>query len=105
MIPDRAVIKADGADLSFVTVKIVDRNGTPAPHADNLVNFEISGEGFIAGVDNGSQSSHESFKASHRKAFHGLALAIVQSRNKAGKISLKATSPGLSSAQVLIEAR
>lgn len=105
LIPDRAVIKADGADLSFVTVKIVDRNGTPAPHADSLVNFEISGEGFIAGVDNGSQSSHESFKANHRKAFHGLALAIVQSRNKAGKISLKATSRGLSSAQVLIEAR
>ncbi|HUE84354.1 MAG TPA: glycoside hydrolase family 2 TIM barrel-domain containing protein, partial [Pyrinomonadaceae bacterium] len=105
LIPDRAVIKADGADLSFVTVKIVDRNGTPSPHADNLVNFEISGEGSIAGVDNGSHSSHESFKASQRKAFNGLALAIVRTHDKAGKISLKATSPGLSSAQVLIEAR
>ncbi len=105
LTPDRRVIKADGADLSFVTVKIVDRNGNPAPHAGNLVNFEVTGEGSLAGVDNGQQSSHESFKAGHRKAFHGMALAIVQSHSKAGKISLKATSPGLTSAQVLIEAR
>jgi beta-galactosidase len=105
LIPDRKVIKADGADLSFVTVKIVDKNGTLVPRADNLVNFEISGEGFIAGVDNGSEISHESFKANRRKAFHGMALVIVQSNGKAGRISLKATAEGLSWASAIIEAR
>lgn len=105
LIPDRKVIKADGSDLSFVTVKVVDANGTVVPGAENLVNFQLSGEGLIAGVDNGSQISHEPFKANHRKAFHGLALAIVQSKGKKGRIVMNATADGLASASVTIEAR
>jgi len=105
LVPDHRVIKADGTDLSFVTVRIVDRNGTLVPRADNLVNFEVSGPGFIAGVDNGSEISHESFKANHRKAFHGMALAIIQSNDKGGRINLKASAGGLSSGSVVIETR
>jgi len=105
LVPDRKVIKADARDLSFVTVKIVDANGTIVPNADNLVNFQLSGEGSIAGVDNGNQISHESFKANHRKAFKGLALAIIQAKEKGGRITLKATSDGLAPASVVIEAK
>jgi len=103
--PDRKVIKADGSDLSFVTVKVVDANGTVVPHADNLVTFQLTGEGSIAGVDNGSQVSHEPFKANYRKAFNGLALAIIQAKDRAGRIILKATSEGLAPASVVIEAK
>jgi beta-galactosidase len=105
LVPDRRTIKADGSDLSFVTVKIVDKNGTVVPNADNLVDFQLGGEGLLAGVDNGSQISHESFKANHRKAFHGLCLAIIQSKGKAGRIVLKANAPGLTPASVEIQAR
>jgi beta-galactosidase len=105
LVPDWNVIKADGADLSFVTVKIVDKNGTLVPMADNLVNFEISGAGFIAGVDNGSEISHESFKATYRKAFHGQCLAIIRSKDRAGKIVLKAMADGLAPASIVITAR
>ncbi len=103
--PDRKTIKADANDLSFVTVKVVDANGTVVPDADNLIRFQLTGAGSIAAVDNGSQISHEPFKADHRKAFHGLALAIVQSRDKAGRITLKATAEGLAPASVVIEAK
>ena len=102
---DRDTIKADGTDLSFVTVKILDAKGNLVPYADNLVNFNVSGEGFIAGVDNGLQTSMESFKASYRKAFNGLCLAIIQSNEKAGHIRLTATSPGLKNAQLIIEVK
>ena len=105
LVPDRKIIQADGTDLSFVTVKVVDKNGVVVPRADNLVNFTLSGPGFVAGVDNGSEISHESFKASHRKAFHGLAMAIVQSKGSAGAITLKATADGLAPASVTITAR
>lgn len=105
LIPDRKVIKADGSDLSFVTLKVVDANGTVVPHADNLVKFQLTGEGSIAGVDNGSQVSHEPFKADYRKAFNGLALAIIQSKDRAGRITLKATAEGLAPASVVIEAK
>jgi beta-galactosidase len=102
--PDRPVINADGKDLSFVTVKIVDRNGILVPDAENLVNFAVAGEAQIAGVDNGSQISHESFKANHRRAFKGLCLVIVKAGKTGGRISLTATSPGLESAKIDLRA-
>lgn len=92
---DRNIIHADGKDLSFITVIVLDQNGTLLPRADNLINFEIKGEGIIAGVDNGCQTSHEPFKAKYRKAFNGLCLVVIQSTEKAGEITLKATSDGL----------
>ena len=105
LTPDRQAIKADGVDLSFVTVKVVDKNGTLVPLADNLIKFEVVGPGSIAGVDNGNQISHESFKGSQRKAFHGMALAIIQAQPKAGRIVLKATADNLAPASVVINAR
>ena len=105
LTPDRAAIEADGVDLSFVTVKVVDKNGTLVPAADNLIKFEVVGPGSIAGVDNGNQISHESFKGNQRKAFHGMALAIIQAKPQAGRIILKATSDNLTPASVVINAR
>ena len=105
LTPDRQTIKADGVDLSFVTVKVVDKNGTTVPLADNLIKFEVVGPGSIAGVDNGNQISHESFKGSQRKAFHGMALAIIQAQPKAGRIVLKATADHLAPASVVINTR
>jgi beta-galactosidase len=101
--PDRKVITADGRDLSFVTVKLVDDKGTLVPNADNLVHFKISGEGKIVGVDNGSETDLDPFKADYRKAFNGLALVVIQSTDKVGKIRLEATSDGLKGYGVSIE--
>ena len=105
LIADRKNIKADGEDLSFVTIKILDKDGNLVPNADNLVRFKIEGEGFIAGVDNGVQTSMESFKADDRKAFNGLCLAIIQAKNKKGKIILTASSEGLRSSSVIIDVK
>jgi beta-galactosidase len=105
LVPDRQAIKADGVDLSFVTVKVVDRNGTVVPSADNLIKFELTGEGSIVGLDNGYQASHESFKGKQRKVFRGMALAIVQAKQKPGRIVLKATSDNLAPASVVIVTR
>ena len=102
---DRNLIKADGQDLSFITVKVLDENGTLVPNSDNLIRFKISGEGKIAGVDNGSQTSMESFKADFRKAFNGLCLAVIQSTENAGEIILTATSDGLQEAKVVINSK
>ncbi len=104
VVPDRNHIHADGKDLSFVTIKIVDANGNPVPHADNLVNFKVSGPGFIAGVDNGSEIDHDPFKADYHKAFNGLCLAVIQSKGQKGKIIVTASSAGLPLATTTIEA-
>jgi beta-galactosidase len=102
---DRKNINADNADLSFVTVKVVDKNGNVVPDADNLVSFTVSGNGTIAGTDNGSPVSVESFKAGKRKAFNGMCLAVIQSNGKPGTISLKASAAGLEPASVVISAK
>jgi beta-galactosidase len=75
------------------------------PSADNLIRFELIDPGSIAGVDNGNQISHESFKAKQRKAFYGMALAIVQSKRRAERIVLKATAENLPSASVIVNTR
>ncbi|WP_245706141.1 beta-galactosidase GalB [Catalinimonas alkaloidigena] len=102
LVADRDRLTADGRDLSFVTVKILDADGNLVPHADHLVQFQVEGEGELVGVDNGYQASMESFKADHRKAFNGLCLAIVQTTENAGTITLQAQAEGLESASVTL---
>jgi beta-galactosidase len=104
-LPDRRNICANGDDLSFFTVRIVDKDGILVPYADNTVKFKIEGVGFIAGVDNGDPTSHLSLKGSEMKAFHGLCLVVVQSNNKTGKIKLTVSSEGLESAAVEIKVK
>ena len=100
LTPDRNILKADGTDLSFVTVEILDAEGNICPLADNLVRFEVEGNLFIAGVDNGSQTSMERFKDNKRKAFNGKCLVVLQNNGKTGAARLKAISEGLKEAVV-----
>ncbi|MBS1627423.1 MAG: DUF4982 domain-containing protein [Bacteroidetes bacterium] len=100
LIADRKTINANGEDLSFITVRILDKDGNLVPKADNLINFMIDGEAFIAGVDNGNPVSHEPFKANYRKAFNGLALAVIQAKEKKGTVKIIATSNGLTPASI-----
>lgn len=102
LTPDRNTLNADGKDLSFVTVEIVDAEGNLCPLADNLVHFEVEGNLFIAGVDNGSQTSMERFKDNKRKAFNGKCLVVLQNDGKTGAARLKAVAEGLEDAVVEI---
>ena len=105
LIADRTSLNADGKDLSFVTVKVVDRDGNLVPDASHMVTFQIKGPAFIAGVDNGDPVSHEPFKAHQREAFRGLCLAILQSTTKKGEVVLTASAPGLLSSSIVIRTR
>jgi len=99
---DRKEIDASGNDLAYVTVRIEDSKGNLCPLADNMVNFSIKGAGSIVGVDNGNAASTEPFQANYRKAFNGMALAILKSTDKAGVITLSASSKGLKSAKITV---
>ena len=106
LLPDRTVIHADGDDLSFITVRIEDKDGNLIPMADNLVHFSVTGPGEIAAVDNGNAATVEPFHADYRKAFNGLALLIVRSRaGQAGQIQVAAKSDGLSDGATQVTAQ
>lgn len=104
LTPDRTTIHANGKDLSYITVEIIDNNGNLCPLADNEVVFEINGVGYNAGVDNGSPISLEPFKADRRKAFYGKAMLIVQSDGNNGDIQISARSKGLKTGTTIVTA-
>jgi len=100
---DRPKIKADGADLAYVTVTVADKEGLLVPRTHNLVTFEVEGPGEIVAVGNGDAASHEPYQARERKAYNGLCLAIVRAKaGAAGTIKLKAASAGLAGSEIQI---
>jgi beta-galactosidase len=99
---DRTSIAADGRDLSFVEVNVVDAQGVVVPQANNAISFAISGPGALVGLDGGDATNHESYKGTSHAAFSGKLMAIVQSTTAAGTITLKASSGSLTGASALI---
>ena len=99
---DRNNIKADGKDLSFVTVKVVDRNGNLCPLADNEISVKVKGKGSYRAGANGNPASLESFQEPKMKAFSGMMTAIVSSSEEPGEIVLEASAKGLRKAVLTI---
>jgi beta-galactosidase len=97
---DRTNLTADGNDISFVTVTIVDKDEIPCPNADNQLNFEVSGAGTFKAVCNGDATSLEMFHLPTMKAFSGKLVVLVQAADERGDIMLKVSGEGLESAQI-----
>ncbi len=104
---DRTEIDADGEDIAVLTVEAIDKEGSPVPTANNLIDFRVSGEGVLIGVGNGNPNCQESDKASKRSLFNGLAQVILQSTKRPGEIRIEAVTEGwdgpkLASAKLVI---
>lgn len=102
LTPDRERMAADGKDLIFVTVSVVDRNGNPCPTADNEILFRVTGNGRYRAGANGDPTSLESFQEPHMKLFSGMMTAIIVSDGTPGEITVEATSPGLKRARLTL---
>ncbi len=100
---DRKEILANGKDLCFVTVKVVDKNGNLCPDADNLIKFSVSGVGTYRAGANGDPTSLEFFHLPQMKVFHGMMTAIIQSTEQNGNITITAKAKGLKSAKIEIK--
>lgn len=103
MEADRTTIEADGRDVACVKVSIVDENGIVVPNAENNVTFEVSGAGKLLGLGNGDPGCRENDKASSRHAFSGLILALVQSAEEEGTVTIRATSPELATCEYTVQ--
>ncbi|MGA2408267.1 MAG: hypothetical protein ABSF81_16160 [Bacteroidales bacterium] len=92
--PDRKVIKADGLDLTYITVRIIDKNGITVPNADRLVNFKVTGVGEIAGVTNSNIFSDEKWNADQRSTYYGKCIRVVRTNRKEGNINVTVSRKG-----------
>ncbi len=104
LTPDRSDLTADGGDLSFVTVEVVDRAGRVNPQADNTIYFTVLGEGTLAAVGSGDPKSTESYRGHHRSVYRGRCLAVVRTTGAPGPIILRAMADGLDVAEVELQA-
>ena len=102
---DRPVVRADGEDLSFVTVTIADRRGLLVPRTKNHLVFAVTGPAEIVGLDNGDATSLEPFQGKEHNAFNGLCLVILRSMGQRGQIVLSASSDGLEGARIKLKSR
>ena len=100
---DRDVIKADGRDLSFITVRVVDKDGNLCPNASHRISYRVSGEGFYRAGANGSTVSTELFHVPEMEVFSGMMTAIVQGTDTSGEITLTATAKGLKPAKIVVK--
>lgn len=99
---DRTVIDADGKDLAFVTVSVVDKNGIPCPTATNQLNFKVKGAGTYRAAANGDATSLEMFHLPTMKLFSGKLVVLLQSSHQPGDMQLTVTGKGLKKAKINI---
>ncbi len=101
----RTEMRKGGQDLIYVECTIIDKDGNEVPTANNMIDFSVKGAATIAGVDNGDNMCHESFKGSSHSAFNGKCLVILESTDKSGEITLTAKSTGLKSTTIVLESK
>lgn len=99
---DRQTIKADGKDLSFVTVELLDKDGNLCPRAANLLFFDVSGAGKLKAVCNGDATDQTSFASKYMRTFNGKLVVTVESDSTAGEITLKVSGGLLKAEEVKI---
>ena len=105
LLPSRTVLSADGKDLVYITLRVVDKYGNLCPHDNSLVTFDVKGAGIFRASANGDPTCLDAFHLPQMHVFNGMLTLIVQSGNKPGVIEVKARSKGLKTAKLYLSVR
>ncbi len=97
---DRTLLDADGKDLSFITVRVVDKDGNLCPEADHVIRFKVKGNGRFRAAANGDPTCTELFHEPEMPLFSGMLTAIVQSGEKPGTVTFEANAKGIKGAKL-----
>ena len=102
---DRTTISPDGKDISFVTVRVVDKDGNLVPDDGRLLNFKVTGAGSFRAAASGNPASLDAFHLPRHHVFSGQLVALVQSGERAGEAVLTVSAKGLPSASIRIQVK
>jgi beta-galactosidase len=103
---DRTQLRANAQDLAYVTIALVDENGTPvySRSGDRQVSIRIAGAGELAGMGNGKPDDVSSFTSGQWKTFHGRVVAVIRAGAQAGPIELQVDADGLPERRIFLHA-
>lgn len=104
LVADRTELSADGKDLAYINVRVVDKDGNLCPDDQRLIKFAVTGEGIYRASANGDPTSLDMFHLPQMPAFNGQLTSIVQSNEKEGELIFEATAKGLKSSKITIKA-
>lgn len=105
IIPENTEAQAGGRDLFFLRIGTLDEEGNPVENACDRVEVRVSGAGRLIGLDNGDSTDYDSYKGTSRRLFNGKLLAIIQTNEVPGEISVEVTGKGLKSASLICKSR
>ena len=103
MKPDKTQLKANGRDLVFVEISVIDKNGILVENANNRIQLKVSGAGRLIGIDNGDSTDYDEYKGTSKRLFSGKLLAVIASKTEGGVISLEAESSGLKASVITLK--
>jgi len=103
--PDVESIEADGLDLAYIKVTLVDKDGNTVPNADRLVSFAVKGGGYNAGVANRDIFSNEHWNADGKSTFKGSCYLVVRSNRKQENVTIKASAAGMPEQTLIINCK
>lgn len=103
LIPDRTQLSADGKDLAYINVRVVDKDGNLCPNDQRLVKFSVTEDGKYRASANGDPTSLDLFHLPQMPLFNGQLTSIVQAGEEAGELVFEAQAKGLKSAKITIK--
>lgn len=99
---DYTSLKADGKDLAYVIVRVVDKEGNLCPTDGRLLNFRVKGAGSYRASANGDPTCLDLFHLPQMHAFNGMLTVIVQAGETAGNLELQVSAKGLKTARLVL---
>lgn len=103
LIPDRTQLSADGKDLAYINIRVVDKDGNLCPNDQRLIKFSVAGDGKYRASANGDPTSLDLFHLPQMPLFNGQLTSIVQAGEEAGELVFEAQAKGLTSAKITIK--
>ena len=99
---DRDSLKGDGRDMAFFSITVQDADGNPVENAVDRVRVQVSGAGYLAGLDNGDSTDADGYKTDNRRLFSGKLMAAVVSDGTAGNVTVTVEGAGLAPAALTL---
>ena len=105
VVANRTALSADGKDLAYITVRVVDKDGNLCPADDRLVSFTVKGAGSFRAAANGDATCLDLFHLPRMHAFSGQLTAIVQSGAESGNLVFEAKAKGVKAGKLTLEVK